>query len=122
MENKMTKNEMYSLIAELCADNPEVVAFCENEKAKLAAKAEKAKARAAEKRAAGDELYAAVVATLTSEPQTADTIYANNFAEVEDLSVAKIRARLSQAVKNGVAVKETIKVDNKAKVHYTVAE
>lgn len=119
---KMTKNEMYSLIAELCADNAEVVAFCENEQAKLAAKAEKAKARAAEKRAQGDELYASVVATLTSEPQTADAIYADNFADVEDLSVAKIRARLSQAVKNGVAAKETIKVDGKAKVHYTVAE
>lgn len=119
---KMTKNEMYSLIAELCADNADVVAFCDAEKAKLAAKAEKARVRAAERKAAGDELYADVVACLTSEPQTADAIYANNFADVEDLSVAKIRARLSQAVKNGVAVKETVKLDGKAKVHYTVAE
>ena len=118
----MTKNEMFDLIAELCADNAEVVEFCANEKAKLAAKAEKAKARAAEKRAAGDELYAAVVGTLSSTPTTADAIYADNFSDVEDLSVAKIRARLSQAVKNGVAVKETIKVDGKAKVHYTLAE
>ena len=118
----MTKNEMFDLIAELCADNAEVVEFCASEKAKLAAKAEKAKIRAAEKRAAGDELYASVVATLTSTPATADAIFAENFADVEDLSVAKIRARLSQAVKNGVAVKETVKIDGKAKVVYAIAE
>ena len=116
----MTKNEMFDLIAELCADNGEVVEFCANEKAKLAAKAEKAKIRAAEKRAAGDALYADVVGCLTSEPQTADAVYAN-FADVEDLSVAKIRSRLSQAVKNGIASKETVKIDGKAKVVYTLA-
>ena len=119
---KMTKNEMFTLIAELCADNADVVAFCEAEKASLAKKAEKAKARAAEKRAAGDELYAAVVACLTSEAQTADVVYANNFAEYEDMSVAKIRARLSQAVKNGVANKETVKIEGKSKVVYTIAD
>lgn len=119
---KMTKNQMFSLIAELCADNADVVAFCEAEQAKLAAKAEKAKARAAEKKAAGDELYAAVVETLTSEPQTADVIYAENFADDESLSLAKIRARLSQAVKNGVASKETAKIEGKNKVVYSIAD
>lgn len=119
---KMTKKEMYSLIAELCADNADVVAFCENEVAKLDAKAAKAKEKAAEKRAAGDELYAEVVAALTNEPQTADMVYAGNFADFEDLSVAKIRARLSQAVKNGVAIKETVKIEGKAKVVYMLAE
>ena len=116
---KMTKNEMYSLIAELCADNADVVAFCENEKAALAKKAEKAKARAAEKRAAGDELYAAVLDCVGSEPITAEAVL--DMLEGEDLTVAKIRARLSQGVKNGVLAKESIKVDGKAKVHYTKA-
>ena len=119
---KMTKNEMFTLIAELCADNAEVVAFCEAEKTALAKKAAKAKERAAEKRAAGDELYADVVACLTAEPQTADAIYEANFASFEDLSVAKIRARLSQAVQNGVAAKETVKIEGKNKVVYTVVE
>lgn len=118
---KMTKNEMFSLIAELCADNADVVAFCEAEQAKLAAKAEKARARAAEKKAAGDELYAEVVACVTEELQSADAIYADNFADVEDLSVAKIRARLSQAVKNGVVAKETVKIEGKNKVCYKLA-
>ena len=120
MENKMTKNEMFSKIAELCADYADVVEFCENEKAKLAAKAEKAKARAAEKRAEGDALYAAVCGVLTAEPQTREAVFAQ--IEGEDLTVAKIGARLSQAVKNGVAVKDTIKVEGKSKVVYTLAE
>ena len=119
---KMTKNQMFDLIKELCADNADVVAFCEAEQDKLAAKAEKAKARAAEKRAAGDALYADVCACLTSEAQTADAIYEANFASFEDLSIAKIRARLSQAVKNNVAIKETVKIDGKAKVVYSLAE
>lgn len=119
---KMTKNEMYSLIEELCADNADVVAFCEAEKAALAKKAEKAKARAQAKRAEGDALYAEVLACVGSDPVTADIVYAENFADVEDMSIAKIRARLSQGVKNEVLVKETLKVDGKAKVHYTKAE
>lgn len=119
---KMTKNEMYSLIAELCADNADVVAFCEAEKDALARKAEKAKVRAQAKRAEGDELYAAVCDCVGNEPVTADTIFAENFADVEDMSIAKIRARLSQGVKNGVLVKETVKIEGKAKVHYKKAE
>lgn len=116
---KMTKKEKFALIAELVADHPELVDFCNDEIAKLDAKAEKAKAKAAEKKAAGDELYAAVVSVLTNEPQTAEDVLAQ--IEGEDLSVAKIRARLSQAAKNGVANKETIKVEGKAKVHYCKA-
>ena len=119
MENKMTKMEMYSLIAELCADNAEVVAFCEAEQDKLAAKAEKAKIRAAEKRAAGDELYAAVLECVGSELITAEAVLA--MLEGEDLTVAKVRARLSQGVKNEVLVKETVKTDGKNKVHYKKA-
>lgn len=115
----MTRNEMFTLIAELCSDNEEVVAFCEAEQVKIANKAAKAKEKAAEKRAAGDELYNAVIACVGETPVTADTVYADNFADYEDLSVAKIRARLSQGVKNEVLVKESIKVDGKSKVHYT---
>lgn len=121
MENKtMTKKDMYALIAEMCADNPDVVAFCENEVAKLDAKAAKAKERAAQKRKEGDELYAAVVSVLTAEPQTRDAVFAQ--IEGEGLTVAKIGARLSQAVKNGDAVKTTEKVEGKSKVMYALAE
>ena len=113
---KMTKKEMYTLIAELCAGNADVVDFCGAEIARLDAKAEKAKAKAAEKKAAGDELYAAVIEAVGTDFVTAEDVLGN--IEGEDLTVAKIRARLSQGVKNEVLVKETIKVDGKAKVHY----
>lgn len=118
---KMTKNEMYSLIAELCADNADVVAFCENEKAALAKKAEKAKARAQEKRAAGDELYAVVCDCVGSDLITAEAVL--DMLNGDDLTVAKVRARLSQGVKNGVLVKESVKTEGgKVKVHYKKAE
>lgn len=119
MENKMTKTEMFSKIAELCADYADVVEFCEAEKEKLAAKAEKAKARAAEKRAQGDELYNAVLDCVGSELITAEAVL--DMLEGEDLTVAKVRARLSQGVKNEKLVKETVKTDGKNKVHYKKA-
>lgn len=120
MENKMTKSEILSLIAELCADNEVIVSYCENEKASLAKKAEKAKARAAEKRAQGDELYAAVCDCVGSDLITAEAVL--DMLEGEDLTVAKVRARLSQGVKNSVLTKETVKVEGKTKVHYKKAE
>ena len=119
MENKMTKTEMFNKIEEVCADYADIVEFCEAEKAKLAAKAEKAKARAAEKRAQGDELYAAVLECVGSELITAEAVL--DMLEGEDLTVAKVRARLSQGVKNEVLVKETVKTDGKNKVHYKKA-
>jgi hypothetical protein len=117
---KMTKKEMYTLIAETCADNADIVAFCDAEIARLDAKAEKAKAKAAEKKAIGDELYATIVGVLTNELQTAEDVLAQ--IDGEDLTVAKVRARLSQAVKNGVAKKESVKIEGKAKVHYALAD
>ena len=117
--DKMTKKEKFALIAELLADNAEIVDFCNDEIAKLDAKAAKAKEKAAEKKAAGDELYAAVVAAVGTELVTAEDVL--GVIEGEDLTVAKIRARLSQGVKNGVLVKESVKVDGKAKMCYKLA-
>ena len=119
MEKKMTKIDMFTLIKTELADNADVVAFCDAQIALLVNKSEKAKAKAAEKKAAGDELYAAVVAVLGSEPMTREDVL--GAIEGEDLTIAKVGARLSQAVKNGVAVKATIKVDGKNKTAYTLA-
>ena len=120
MEKKITKIEVLGIIKEAMADNEVVVAYCDNEIAHLEAKAVKAKERAAEKRAAGDELYAAVIGCVGTDPVTADAVL--GMLEGEDLTVAKVRARLSQGVANGVLAKETLKDANgKNKVHYTVA-
>lgn len=121
MENKMTKKEMFNLIAELLADNADVVAFCSDEIAKLDAKAEKARARAAEKKAIGDELYTAVIGCVGTDLVTAEDVLAMFENEDGELTVAKIRAKLSQGVRNGALTKETVKVDGKDKMHYRLA-
>lgn len=113
---KMTKKEIFGLIAESCSGNEIIVDFCAAEIAKLDAKAEKAKAKAAEKKAAGDELYAAVIEAVGDEFVSREDVLAS--IEGEDLTVAKIGARLSQGVKNGVLVKDSIKVEGKSKVVY----
>lgn len=113
---KMTKKEKFALIAELLADNTEIVDFCNDEIAKLDAKAEKAKAKAAEKKAQGDELYAAVIEVVGDEFISREDVL--SALDNEELTLAKVGARLSQGVKNGVLVKESIKVDGKAKVCY----
>ena len=106
---KMTKKEMYNLIAEKCADNADIVDFCAAEVARLDAKAEKAKAKAAEKKTQGDELRAAVEAVLTEEVQLIDEIFAQ--VEAEGVTRAKVTNRLTQLVKAGIAVREEVKVE-----------
>ena len=124
-EKKITKKEYFAMVAEIVngsdAENKaELMEFIQKQVEALDKKADKAKERAAEKRAAGDELYATVVACLTAEGQTREDILAQ--VEGEDLSVAKIGARLTQAIKNGVAVKESIKVEGKNKTVYKLAD
>ena len=121
MENKMTKVQKFELIAELCKDNEIVTAFCADEIAKLDAKAEKARARAAEKKALGDELYNAVIGCVGTDLITAEAVLDMFDNEDGELTVAKIRTRLSQGVRNGVLAKETVKVDGKDKMHYRLA-
>lgn len=97
----------------------DVIAYCDTALAQIAAKAEKAKEKAAEKKAEGDELRAAVKAVLTDELQTREDIFAK--IEGEDLSVAKIGARLTQLVANGEAVKEQVKVGDRKVMAYKLA-
>ena len=118
---KMTKNEMYSLIAELCADNADVVAFCENEKAALAKKAEKAKIRAAEKKAEGNEFYRSVMEVIGNEPMTRDAIF-EVYGDCDgEVTLGKIQAALNWGVKQEILVAESAKIDGKTKKVYTKA-
>ena len=88
--------------------------------AQMAAKNEKAKARAAEKRAAADELKQVVASVLTGEFQTREQIFAQ--IDGEDLTVAKIGARLTALVNDGVAIRSDIKVDKRTVKGYALAE
>lgn len=114
---KITKRERYESIMALCEtvgavegfDMDGIVAFCQKEVDALAARAQKAKDRAAEKRAEGDELQAAVLEALTDELATRQEI-TDRIDPSYEASVAKIGYRLTSLVKAGKAVKEEVTV------------
>lgn len=105
-EVKVTRLENYMAVREVLveAGKDELVAFIDHQVHLLTDKAEKAKAREAKKRAAGDELKAVVASLVTDEPQSADEITAK--IEGEDVTRAKVIARLTQLVNDGVVAKE----------------
>lgn len=116
MENKkLTKKDYYGMLKDIVltsdVDNKEELeAFIDRQIEIIDNKAEKAKERAAEKKAEGDELRAAIKSVLTEDYQSADDILAQ--LEGEDLSKAKIIARLTQLVNNGDAEKAQAKTED----------
>lgn len=116
---KVTKKEYYVMLKEVVEksnseNKDELVEFIEKQITLLDNKAIKAKERAAEKRAEGDELRALVEATLTDEYQTIADI--TEQIDNEDVTKAKVTARLTQLVKDGLAVKEEAKTEDGKKV------
>ena len=111
---KLTKRSVYEALLKMVETGTleitedELKTFCENEIALLDKKAEKAKERAATKRAESDALTDAVRAALTSEFEPIADIAAR--IEGEDVTVSKITYRLGQLAKNGEAVKEQITI------------
>ena len=115
---KITDTMRYEEIKSLLADREDIVEFCDRKIGQIVAKAEKAKEKNAEKKAAGDELREAVASVLTNEPQLAEDILGH--LEGEDLTVAKVRARLTQLVNLGLASKAEVKVGDKKRMAYTL--
>lgn len=123
-ETKYTKTDALHEIMETMADNANVVAYCENELALISKKNEKARARAAEKRAIGDELQADVLAAITDAPQTRDDILAAVVEATgnEELTVGKIQSKLNNLVEAGQIAKCKVKTeDGKTKTAYTIS-
>ena len=121
MADKFTEVEIYGMIKEECAENEVIVSFCDKKIAALGAKAEKAKVRAAAKRAEPDELCVAVASVLTNKPMTAEEVLAN-MPETEGLTKAKVVARLTKLAKAGEAVKSEVTVDGNKRMAYALAE
>ena len=118
-EVKVTKKDWYAQIRAVveASDNEQkegILGFIDHEVELLEAKAAKAAERAASKKADGDELRNAVKAVLTDELQTIDAITAQ--IEGEDITKAKVTARLTQLVKAGVATKDIVKTEDSRKV------
>ena len=125
-EKKMTKkdyfNELRSIVEGTDIESKgELIYFIESQIASIETKAAKAKERAEAKKAEGDALRETVKSVLTNEFQTADEITAK--IGDEEISKAKVIARLTQLVNLGAAVKEQVKTDNnKTKMTYKLAE
>jgi hypothetical protein len=83
-----------------------LIEFVQGEQAALARKAEKARETAAAKKTETDELGEAVYAVLTNEPQTRDQIAEQ--VEGDEVTVAKVGARLTKLVAAGRAVKTEV--------------
>ena len=120
MEKKITKRDYYEILQGIVAANVadeeqgDLIDFLDKQIALIDAKAEKAKARNAEKKANGDELREVVQSVLTEDFQTIDSIVAQ--IEGEEITKAKVTARLTSLVNNGIAEKTDVKDDEGRKL------
>ena len=122
----MTKREIYDVIESVFStiDNEnagEVLNMVAKERAALDRKNEKAKERAAEKRAAGDELRERVYAVIE---EAGEPITVNGILEAmcdSSLTPAKVTARTRQLVAAGVVSKGQVKIDGHKLMAYTLA-
>ena len=119
MEKKVTKRDYYEMLKEIVLNaniegTTELVEFIDKQVSLIDSKAEKAKVRNAEKKANGDELREVVQNVLTDEFQTIDAIVAQ--IEGEEVTKAKVTARLTALVNNGIAEKTDVKDDEGRKL------
>ena len=127
-ETKITKRDIFAAILDaatngaIAVENDEIThemiaEFCEKEIASLDKKAETAKAKAAEKKAAGDELRERVLEVLGSEHMTIAQV--TEALGDEEISTNKVAYRLNALVDLGYAEKNDAKVsgaDGKSRV------
>ena len=123
MEKRVTKRDIYADIITMAreAEREDIVEFCEVQIEQLERKAEKAKERKASKAAAGDALKDAIAAVLTEDLQTAADITEKVMDAGDEVTRAKVVARLTKLVKEGIACKMQVKVDKKKVMAYALA-
>lgn len=120
MEKKMTKKEMFGLLLELLetaevAERDELKNFVAHEIEMIENKAEKAKTYKRKKTA--DVLKEQIYTKLdVLEFRTIHDIV-SDFNDA-DITAAKVSARLTSLVKEGVAIKEEIKIENRKLMGY----
>lgn len=121
---KLTKKDKYAMLLEVLVgveveDKSMLIDFVEAEVEVLTKKAEKAKGRTRAKKA--DEMKDVVIASLENELQTGAEILASVLLHFDDATQAKVTARLTALVKEGIAVKEQVKVEGRVLVAYKLA-
>ena len=97
----------------------DVVNYVETTIAQLDMKNEKAKERAAAKRAESDARTDVIASILTDEPQTIADVVAQ--IEGDEITPAMVSSRAAKLIKAGVADKVSVKVGNRTVVAYKKA-
>ena len=120
MEKKITKKEAFNAVINMVNENEikmvgdvpaeTVVETLTKAIEQLDKKAAKAAETRAKKAAESDELVETIFNLITDEPQTGDDITAK--IDIEGITVAKVRARLTKLVTNERIAKVPIKVTN----------
>ena len=123
MEKKMTKKEMFGLLLELLetaevAERDELKNFVAHEIEMIENKAEKAKTYKRKKTA---DVFKEQIYTKLDvlEFRTIHDIV-SDFNDA-DITAAKVSARLTSLVKEGLAIKEEIKIENRKLMGYKLA-
>ena len=123
MEKKMTKKEMFGLLLGLLetaevAERDELKNFVAHEIEMIENKAEKAKTYKRKKTA--DVLKEQIYTKLDAlEFRTIHDIVSD--FDNADITAAKVSARLTSLVKEGLAIKEEIKIENRKLMGYKLA-
>ena len=104
----VNEDTVVNLDADTVVTGDDVINYIDVTIEQMEKKNERANARAAEKRAEGDELRNAVEATLSDEPIVINDIF-DKVSDIEGVTKGKIVARLTQLVKAGKAHKVALK-------------
>lgn len=122
---KRTKRENFEALREIveglemeATEQEDMLAFIDKQIETLDKRAEAAVKRAEKKKAESDELTEAIFGMIGDEPVTVDDIVAN-FAD-EEVTRNKVTARLGKLVKAGRVVKDTVKVEGKRRMAYSL--
>ena len=111
----MTQKEILTLIKTEMSANADVVTFCDNMINSLDKKNEKARERAAAKRAAGDEISNALMDVITNSPQTLAEIA----SQIPGATPNKVTARITPLVADGTITKTVVKDGKKRTTVYS---
>lgn len=122
---KRTKKENFEALREIveglemeATEQEDMLAFIDKQIETLDKRAEAAVKRAEKKKAESDELTEAIFGMIGDEPITVDDIV-TNFAD-EEVTRNKVTARLGKLVKAGRVVKDTVKVEGKRRMAYSL--
>ena len=112
---KKTKKEMWNSLLEIedVAKDENLVAFIKKEIESIDKKAEKAKERAAKKAEESDSLKEEIYAVLEASEEPEFTPIADIVAAIgrEDVTPAKVTARLTKLVEAGRVIKQEISIE-----------